>query len=466
MSQEIAIKSYYQSTRDSNIIDTNLVCRFGMEFFLSNLLFKGDLSRVVYSKEDIAFRRRVETVGKGDVENNNYNYINLDLPYAVYSQTGSYEEDDRGSTQNVGQIVLGQVQPESGIVLKAAALKIKYSATAFFARRDDINIASQLLYWEKTPKFPVYYIVQHELYGWPIDIPVFITLDSFDSNVEYAEKDWLEKSKIFPIKMEFTIRSYQTLIESIDRTIKLPIRFSGLYGYNEDAEEPVYTETTSLIWADTKWSPNALQEVTAKIPEVDSMGNIIHQPQDFDKYYIDPPSGEGIISNGVSSEVTFENNGRFIHEVVNETIADAIKGYFNEIRDCVLDEYHQVDDKTTENSIFIEWKINENQKDNFHSIVIYIPGLVRDEITNDLSNFEITGLYPGSEYDCTLIVTSKSFSKTTYKLLLKTKGESLLEQPLKDNLVGKTFQQTTFTGKSGKFTGADIRKSLIGKEIN
>jgi len=440
--QEIAIKSYYQSVRDANIIDTNLCCKFGMEFFLSQLLFKGDLSKVVYSKEDIAFRRRVETLGRGDIKNDTYNYINLDLPYACYSQEGPYEEDDRGSTQNAGQIVLGQIQPDSGIILKAAAVKTTYNMTAFFARRDDVNIASQLLYWEKTPKFPVYFIVQHVLCGYPIDIPVFITLESIDSNVNYAEKEWLEKSKIFPVKCEFTIRSYQTLIESIDDGIKLPMRFSGLYGYND--QKIVYTQKTSLIWADSKWTPNEFNKFMSRKPQVDSMGNVIHLPQDFDPYYKE--TWDDSVESTFSLEL--KNNGQFFESPIlveedneiNVVVADAVAGYFQEERDCVLDEYHQCDDKTTETSLFIEWKIKEADLIHFDNISLYIPGILRTQINDiHINTFELTNLYPGSEYDCTLVVTSKNFTKLTYKLTLKTKGEPVLGKKLSDNLVGRTF---------------------------
>jgi len=448
MAQELRVKGYYSNTYDEGFISTNMCCRFGMEFFLSNLLFKNDLSRVVYSKEDIAFRRRVETVGRGDVKNEEYNYVNLDLPYAVYSQSGSYEEDDRGATQNAGQIVLGQMQPDSGLIVKAAAVKVKYEATAFFARRDDVNVASQLLYWERTPKFPVYYIVQHNLCGWPIDIPVFITLESFDSNPTYSEKEWLDKSRIFPVKCEFTIRSYQTLIETIDDTIKLPLRFSGLYGYND--KEVVFTQKTSLIWADSKWTPEAHNELM-KVPiEKDSLGNTIHFPQNYDPYYVEPhiPLDE------------LEAQGELIPLVVDEIVADAVVGYFQEDRDCVLDEFHQVQEQTTENTILIEWKIKEADVKNFDNIAIYIPGLVREQINDvQINTYEARDLHPGSKYDCTLIVTSKNYTKLTYKLELKTAGEPVLGKKLDDNLVGQTFQNpATFTGKS-------IRESLIGKEF-
>jgi hypothetical protein len=460
MAQELAVKSYYQSLVDSNFVSTNICCRIGLEFFLSTLLFRADIKRVIYSKDDIAFRRRIETLGNGDVKLDQFNYVQLDLPFAAYSQTGPYEEDDRGSTQNAGQIVLGQIQPDTGIIVKAAAVKVKYNATVFFARRDDVNIASQLLYWEKTPKFPIYYIVQHTLAGFPIDIPVFMTLESFDSNVDYNEKDWLLKSKIFPIKLEFTIRSYQTLIEHIDDTIKLPIRFSGLYGYND--EEIIFAQNTAMIWSDQKWTPEELERLNNK-SEYDQL---------MEKTIVTDKSGivtmgkkEGIQKIDGENKIVYENAaypspavqaraqdqqlidyGKLQQKQVDDTIEDAIAGYFADDSDCVLDEFHQKDDTTTDTTIDIEWKVKEADLKHYKNITVYVPGLVRDQIDDPhITTFTIEGLHPGSKYDCTLIVTSKSFTKLTYKLKLKTKGEPVLGKKLSDKLVGKTW---TFSSRS------------------
>jgi hypothetical protein len=428
MSQELAIPGYYSSLYNSNFLSTNIGAKLGMEFFLSTLLFKGDMSKVVYSKEDIAFRRRVELLGNGTVRDQKYNYITLDLPFAIYSQSGSYEEDDRGSTQNAGQIVFGKTEPESGLKIKAAAVKVEYESTIFFGRRDDVNVASQLLYWEKTPKFPVYFGVEHEICGHPLSIPFYITLDSFDSNVDYAEKDWLEKSKIFPVKCKFTIRSYQTLIENIDKYFDLPIRFSGLYGYNN--EEIVYTQKTTLLWADEKWSLNedGTSETEKLIEEkVKEMNEV--------KVLTVSQAARERIDRGLQ-----EYGRGKVDDEKNEAIRSSVEGYFTEDVDCTLDEFYQNTEKTTENSVNIHWKIKESNLPYFNYMLIYIPGICNISIDNPLQeDIDIEGLYPGSKYDCTLVTVSKHNNKLTYKLQLKTKGEPVLGKTLAANLVGRTF---------------------------
>lgn len=458
MAQEVKINGYYDSLREKNFIDTNQMCKLGMEFLLSNLLFKGDLNKVLYSKEDIAFRKRVEMLGNGDVgKGQDYSYINLDLPFAIYSQNASYEEDDRGSTQNAFQIVKGLIDPFTGIITKAAAVKVSYEATIFFARRADVNIASQLLYWEKTPAAPLYFIVEHEICGQPLEIPVFMTIDSIDSNPEYAEKDWLEKSKIFPIKVGITIRTYQTLIEDIDNHIKLPLRFSGLYGYND--EEVVFTQKTSLIWADAKWSQhehfqidedkkiNLIKEAeivndTAKKAVKDMPNHIKNSKNIKSGEILKIEDGDALYKDSSNLTKRLLHEGKAIRESTDRIIKDTVEGYFNEDRDCQLIEFHQNNEKTTENHITIEWKIKPEDEGNFKNLTVYIPGVIEENITDvDVHSLEINGVFPGSEYRATIIVYSIYDTKLTYVLNLKTKGQKILGNKLSDLLVGKTFTQ-------------------------
>ena len=425
-----------------------------MEFLLSNLLFKGDLKRVLYSKEDIAFRRRVETVGGGDVAAGEQgSLMSLDLPFAIYSQSSTIEEDDRGSTQNAYQIVKGLIDPFSGIITKAAAVKVGYEATVFFARLADVNVASQLLYWEMTPKAPLYFIAEHEICGQRLDIPVFISIDSIDSNPNYQEKEWLQKSKIFPIKVSLTIRTYQTLIEDIDGHIKFPLRFSGMYGYND--EEVVFTQKTSLIWADSKWSqhahfaldydnkPHLIKE--AEIVNTDAAKQIektVKGKKIKEDAVVATEDGDMLYCDTSHLEKRLLNEGKAVRESTDTIIKDVVEGYFNEDRDCQLLEFHQ--GATTERSFVIEWKVKPEDEPNFRSIAIYIPGVIEKEITDvNVRSLEVGGVFPGSEYLATLVVYSNYDSKLTYNLKLKTAGEPILGEgrKLSDLLVGRTFTQ-------------------------
>jgi hypothetical protein len=459
MAQELEVRSYFHNIKHSGeFIDTNTACKLAMEFFLSNLLFRGDLNKVCYSKEDIAFRRRVETLGKGSVASDSFNIVGLDLPFAIYSQSGSYEPDDRGATQQAGQIVLGQVQPETGIILKAAAVKVAYESTIFFGRRDDVNIASQLLFWEHQPKFPVYFIVEHTLCGYPLDIPVFITLEEVDQNVDYAEKDFLAKSKIFPIKIKLTLRSYQTLIEA-NGNIKLPLRFQGLYGYND--QDIVLTQDSILEWGDSKF--------TQKCPDIPppTEGAIWNNlPYTFTSI-ADTPDEEAVkafrnkgklvsekpyihgtakdLSNYAEGEIEINPDGydpssSVLTDSDHHTIKLAVQGYFDASGEVILEEFYQDEETTTETEIGIKWAYREATVSNFKSIILYLPGIMNVELKDAMpAQYVIKGLYPGSEYHLLLITKATDDSSTTYKLDIRTKGEKVLGKKLSDNLIGRTF---------------------------
>lgn len=439
--QEIQIKSYYQSLRDKNFVDTNFMCKLGMEFFLSELLFSGDLSRVLYSKEDIAFRRRIETIGRGDIKGKKLSYMTLGLPFAIYSQESTITEDDRGATQNAGQIVKGQIDPDTGIVVKAAAVKVGYQATVFFSNLDDVNVATQLLYFEKTPKAPLYFVVEGDVCGMPLDIPVFISLEDIDADPQYSAegKQFLTESKILPVKLKFTIRTYQTLIEDVEGRIKLPLRFSGLYAYND--EEVVFTQKTSLIWANSKFGG-----IHDHVLRFDQDGRIIDKSVDLSSLEPVKPSevvkiegDETLIKNETEQEVVLLNNGKFDREQLDDVVVDTISGYFTDTRDCTLLEFHQNQDETTEDSVTIDYIVRPELVQNFAKINFYIPGVCNAEVTDpDNTKFKISNLYPGSTYNCTIILYSKMAGKLTYSLELTTKGEKSIKK-LSDKLVGRTF---------------------------
>ena len=453
MSQEIALRGYYQSLRDNNWVDSNNVCALGIEFFLSHLLFNKDLSRVVYSKDDIAFRRRAEMIGTGmtrdQFESKSYPYLSLDLPFAVYSMSGSFEADDRIASMNAAAAVKGHMQPDTGIILKNMPVKIKYTCTAFFGRRDDVNVASQLLYWEQNPKWPLYFIVHHQIAGQPLDIPVFMQIESVDSNVDYTEKKWLEESKIFPVKIELTVRTYQTLIETTSEVgHKLPLRWSGLYGYNTN-NEVMFTQNSLLMFADDKWTPMALNNALKRDPsylektwtewdaisigkpdllDLANSGKLVPHSRGDDR-------GERV---GVP-ETEEERQEKLDQHNVNKTVEEAVKGYFNEDPTPILLEFLVKDE--TDTNLTIRWVLNDTAASTFKRLTIYCPGVIHWFTESAvITEFVVNDLHPASTYDFTIVVSGQ-WGEKTYRLQATTTGSPIVgnNSRLAANLIGRTF---------------------------
>ena len=72
---------YYDEDR-SKFVDIHNSIKISIESFLATILFKGDLSRIVYCKEDIAFRRRIELVDAANKDTTAIQPVSLQLPFA------------------------------------------------------------------------------------------------------------------------------------------------------------------------------------------------------------------------------------------------------------------------------------------------------------------------------------------------------------------------------------------------
>lgn len=202
----------------------------------------------------------------------------------------------------------------------------------------------------------------------------------------------------------------------------------------------MFTQKTSLIWANSKFG------IHDHVLTLDQDGRVEDKSIDISSLKPKKPSevvkiegDETLIRNETEQEVVLVNNGKFDREQLDDVIADTISGYFTDTRDCSLLEFHQNNDETDEESVTIDYIVKPELVQNFAKINFYIPGVCNAEVTDaDNTKFKITNLYPGSTYNCTIILYSKMAGKLTYNLELTTKGEKAIKK-LSDKLVGRTF---------------------------
>ena len=64
MAEQFIQNTYYASTR-KKYVDIYRSINASIEWWISKLLFHDDLKRIVYATQDIAFRKRIETLDKG-----------------------------------------------------------------------------------------------------------------------------------------------------------------------------------------------------------------------------------------------------------------------------------------------------------------------------------------------------------------------------------------------------------------
>lgn len=389
---EYKVSSFYADDKyDKYFFDTVLASKMGVEKFLSDTILKGDLTRVCYATEDISFRRRLETVGSGVTPESNI--VSLNMPFATISTAGNVEEDDRPNAMNMAQYGHGIIDYRKDLGLQAQAVKIPFRATVFYARRDDVDRAAQKLYFVKNPKAPVWVVMRFEYYGQTIEIPVFIQIESIDSNPDYKEADWLKQRKIFPLQLKMSIYTYYIKLKT-----DVDLRFTGRYEYDNGAEI-AYTERFILDFV------SALgQHIDEHVESESSAGPLVVETED--------ESGADKIRK---VETSLSTNG----------IKEVVSGYFADERHCSFQEFYYKDK-------CIYWKINPAEEAYFQSLSIYVADKVKETITDSgVTKFELPWIQENSIYTCILVLSSVDGNKITYNL---TVGDQNMI-----DIVGDTF---------------------------
>jgi hypothetical protein len=271
VAKEYGALRYYDDDTIDGYIDILRSAQVALEFFTSHLFYGGDYSRVFWGTDDIVFRRRVELVGQGIAEGQNRPYAQtLDLPFSCYNQTSDWDDDDRVAAKQAGQFVLGEYDEDFDATVRSAAVKSNFAITSFWNRRDDLRLASQLAFWERYTKYPFYFNHFVQFGRTQLGIPCYFQVETVNGNIDYKEGDWLQKSKIFPMKVELVCRTYQVLLRSVKPRIggeaqSVPLRFRNHHQQTADyVRNPIIVEETLLDFGTSKFG---FDKIPTKLPE-------------------------------------------------------------------------------------------------------------------------------------------------------------------------------------------------------
>lgn len=405
MATEYKQDSFYEASK-KKFIDIHTSTKCCIEWFISKLLFKGDLNRVCYAMPDATFRRRIELLDAGVTEDS-FNPISLQLPYASYYQSADWDADDRESSSQAGQAIVGEYIQDIYQRVRSIAVKSNYKINCFFSRRDDIRLAEQLVLQEKLPQSPIWLYSVVNWRGHKLGIPINITIDTVTTQPQWNELTLLEQQRIFPMEISLTVRSYFIQINNIDQIIPLPIRFQDYADNWEDGDVIYLTEKTILDFACEKFNLST---------EVDD--SVLDDPT-ISKYaskYFD-------VFDPTKDEVS-----EFVKECPSCRTEDILSGYFSEDASLTLSTYQYIKDKSTPTSAYIAYNFNDTSK--FQCIKFVVPGHKNLEITDAESNYVIIdGLYPNSTYDIIIMAISSTNTIKTYKLSFTTMNTTDNEAP-------------------------------------
>ena len=421
MAEEFIQNNYYNST-NIKWVDVHRSNKISIEAWLTKLLFHNDLSRVVYATQDIAFRRRIETLDQGKDDEAPLKPEMLDLPFASFSMSGDPEPDDRMAAVNATEAVTGLYYEEEDRKMRTIAIKTKYKIICWFSRRDDVRMAHQLLFQEMIPKHPIWMYTPVKWRNITVNLPTFVELESINTTPDYKERDWLTKNRIFPIEIELTSRSYMLTINNVDKIIQLPMRFANYEDiFEEDEYEEVITEEVALTWAAQKFDI----DIDTNAVDTNDSDYKLYSP-----YFVNLEMSDDELASGVA--------------IPNKYMTDTVRAYWQEDTACTLSAYKYDSVRSTSSKARIAFKVKPSTFKYFDYMEFYIP--TKEPVTvKDCHSTEayIEGLYPNSTYKLTITVYSTDGTLQRYYLTFTTKNSDDNIAPQPENIGSTMLENDT-----------------------
>ena len=401
-----------------------------LEYYLADVLLRSDLSRVQWSSDAYAFRRRFELADSengGDYET--LGPSSLKLPFANYwYENGKFwEPDDRPFSVNSQQMLKGEWGVGMPARLYAVAVKTPIIGTVYYSTDIDARLAYERLLWERQPKGPIQLSTTVKWKGVELGIPVFLTIESVNFNPKFNETDWLKSQRMYPLQFVFTLRTYAIYYPqqepmagvTLPATRPMPPYSTGARNSTGiPGDDNIYlTESVLLNFASLKqWGVALTTEEEVAEGIIPDMGKI-ELPLDTSATDLVDDAGNSI---------------QFQAETVNGAVVDIVGGYFTAATDVFVNEC-SVDPATiTPTSFTVSWVIRPPELQYLQDVTIYVPGQVPIQITDPrVKNQVITGVYPNSEYHVIVLFHSTNGSAKDFHLAVTTANDPTNPTPLK-----------------------------------
>lgn len=410
---EHIIDNYYDKNNPVNkkkFIDTFMSTCINIEYWFAKEIFQDDISRIIYATDDNAFRKRVQLLDAGKNEYDILKPETLDIPFGVYSVAGDQEPDDQdASRRSASNSVTGIYFPDDEMRMRRIPVMQKFKAILFFNNRKAAREAYQLLFWEKEPEYPIMFYNNIEWRNHDVNLPCFIKIDELKTNSsEYKETDFLTKNEIFTITVEFTVRTYQLLVNNIKKIFQLPMKFSNFIDTYEEDEEHIdyFTEQVILTWAGQKFDIDVNPE------------HIDEESEDYQKV------------KRVFDKNPFNLDTK---RIPNDFTIDTITSYFEDNNSAGLISYTFDEENSTTTSVRINYELEVPDK--FEEISFYIPSYEPTIITDKEKTFvDIEGLSEDSKYNIAITLKLKNGKIYYYNIATQTKQDPESKAPKKEKI--------------------------------
>lgn len=403
-------KTYYDEIdRQQSWIDNHLPVKICLHNYLARAFFGGDSSRVVYTNEKYAFRKRVETLAQGFDTSEGFNVQTLNLPFANFSQS----KDTELLKTSASSQYLGQYVRSIGMYLRFLGSKRHYRATIYYSSQEDIRKAIQIANWEKALGTQALYKCSYLWRGKSLNVPCFITLVSFtSSNAAYKQEDFLNKSSIYALTLELEVETTETLMNKGLNGVLLPVKFYD-HGDDWDIDNPTkvyYTQKTTIAFMVDHWG------MTFNDEDVDVDTN-----EEQAAVY------EALREPTAKEQKQIDKAIEAITSTPNEYASEILAAYFNEATAVQLNRFRYNEDATTvdemtgEVTAAIDLVVKPSTYQYFDHIDISIPSHEQIVLKDcHMTRFTIDKLYPNSTYRIFAIIHAISGEMSEVELELTT----------------------------------------------
>jgi len=191
-------------------VNTYRAVQICFEYYLANLIFRGDISRVVWSSDDSILRKRqLSHLNKTGCEDLDIGDLvpDLDIPFANYWAGDGYWRPIR---PNSAQQFTGAYVDGVGTV-QTMDVETTFSGTLVYDQEAQKNIASELLMWEHHVPGPTLWTTPIVIDGkHVVELPIKFYLETIVTAPDYTDLTWLKQAHL--IIMKYSVRVESMLI--------------------------------------------------------------------------------------------------------------------------------------------------------------------------------------------------------------------------------------------------------------
>lgn len=222
------MSTYYQESfyENQNFLNVAYAVDISLENHFSDLLFKGDNSRIVYSKNEFAMRKRARD------SNDNVSTSNLDLPFMNY-KTDEYRIEGDNPRWHIRAYSSGVYIPELDQKIIYAPLVMEYEATFWCNLDEELRYAFNEVHFDSGNKTTL--TANIDVDGINLPLTVWLSYDNLQFDPEYDENEWLERNRIHSAAIDFQVQTFTIKSnKAITVTDEVLFNFVARHGIEND----------------------------------------------------------------------------------------------------------------------------------------------------------------------------------------------------------------------------------------